>query len=122
MVDRVLERHEGTVRVAEHRVGTEVHREREHLHVLRHALERPGARIRVARRCALVAHVHEVERAAIAERVEVVVELVVVEARTAVQDDERDRSVAARDDVQARVVDPDEPTFRHPAGPSAPGP
>jgi len=41
VVDRVLQRDERTVRMAEHRIAFQVQRSRQHDHVLRHPLERP---------------------------------------------------------------------------------
>jgi hypothetical protein len=76
---------------------------RERADVGGHLLQRPGRLGRLVR-AALAALVDQDQPVAVAERVEVIAELVVVEAGAAVQDQQR-VAAAALHDIQARVAD-----------------
>ena len=108
VIDRVLKRHERAVRVTEHRVAPKLQGEREHDHVLRHPLERPRAR-RGGLRSSLRPLVDQQQpNTVVADLIEVVGELVMVEPRPAVQDDQRDAvSRPSLDHPQRAIVDPD---------------
>ena len=106
VVDRVLQRDERTVRMPEHRVAVQVHRPRQHDHVLRHPLERPR-RLRRPLRPAVRSLIDQQQPELVGQRIQVVGELVMVQPRPAV---EHDHGIAGSpfDDEQARVVDADE--------------
>ncbi len=107
MVERVLQRDERAVGVAEHGVALEAERRREVRDVPRELRQRPGrGRRRVA--AALRALVDEQQAACVAEPVEVGAELRVVEAGAAVEADEREGARAALGHEQARVPHGDE--------------
>src|SRR5512132_3225723 len=93
--------------MAEHRVAVEPHGGREGLDVGGLALDRPGLwrrRLRAPGR----ALVDEEQPAQVAERIQIGAEHRVVEARAAVQDEERELTTAALGHVQARVTYVDE--------------
>ena len=106
-VDGVLQRDERPVGVPEHRVALEPERARHRLDVGGVMSQRPRPRRRRLRAPG-TALVDEQQAAAIAQRVQVGAEHRVVEARPAVQDEQRQIALAALGHVQARVTDVDE--------------
>ncbi len=110
IVDRLLQGHERAVGMPEHRVSLELHGAGQHDHVLRVSFERPRL-FRRAEGTSAGALVHEHHaHAALGQRIEVVAELVMVEPRPAVQDQQRHAVVGPPlDDPERGVVDLDEP-------------
>jgi hypothetical protein len=103
----VLQRHERAERVAEHGVALEPERGRQRVDVARVLSERPRVRRR-GLRAALRALVDEQQPVVAVRRVEPVAEHRVVEARAAVQRDQREVAGAALLDVQAGIPDVDQ--------------
>ena len=101
--------------MAEHGVPVQTERPREHDHVLRHPLEGPRLFGR-GPGPALCPLIDQKQPEPVGERVEVIGELVMVQARTAVQHDDR-RTGTALLDEQAGVVDSNQLAPRtHPGG------